>query len=224
MHLGTTLFSPANAPDFRLRVDDLKNLVTWQANINTRLPAGSKYFLEIGHNGNGDIQAAVNISDPVNCKPQTGIEFDQNTATTLEFQKPLGSGSDLWPAAPASYIWSLECAKYDPLASWFMVPANRDAFAHVSHTFAHMSLNNATYSDTNREIFYNIEWMKQVGIWNGNKFSPKGLIPPAITGLHNGDAIKAWMDNGITHVVGDNTRPLLKNKVCGPSAHIPHIL
>ena len=33
-------------------------------------------------------------------------------------------------------------------------------------------------------------------------FSAKGLIPPAITGMHNGDVINAWMTNGITSVVG----------------------
>lgn len=53
--------------------------------------------------------------------------------------------------------------------------------------------------------------MKQVGISAATRFSAGGLVPPAITGLHNGDAIKAWMDNGIKQVVGDNTRPALKN-------------
>lgn len=52
-----------------------------------------------------------------------------------------------------------------------------------------------------------------MGISAASKFSASGLIPPAITGLHNGDAIKAFMDNGITSVVGDNTRPVLKNQV-----------
>ena len=31
------------------------------------------------------------------------------------------------------------------------------------------------------------------------------------TGLHNGDAIRAWMTNGITSAVGDNSRPVLRN-------------
>jgi hypothetical protein len=83
----------------------------------------------------------------------------------------------------------------------------------ILFSFAHESLNNATYSDANREIFFNKQWMSQVGIASASKFSPNGLIPPAITGLHNGDAIKAFMDNGITAVVGDNTRPVLKNQV-----------
>jgi hypothetical protein len=30
--------------------------------------------------------------------------------------------------------------------------------------------------------------------------------------MHNGDAIKAWIDGGVTHVVGDNTRSVLMNQ------------
>ncbi|KAF4633936.1 hypothetical protein G7Y89_g4169 [Cudoniella acicularis] len=41
----------------------------------------------------------------------------------------------------------------------------------------------------------------------------KGLIPPAITGLHNADALRAWVDAGIVMVVGDNTRPILMNPI-----------
>lgn len=53
--------------------------------------------------------------------------------------------------------------------------------------------------------------MKQVGISQATQFSAGGLIPPAITGTHNGDVIKAWMDRGIKSIVGDNTRPVLMN-------------
>jgi hypothetical protein len=82
---------------------------------------------------------------------------------------------------------------------------------HISHTFTHEYLNNATYSDVNEEITFNIAWLKLIGIFGAQHFSANGLVPPAITGLHNGDAIKAFMDNGIRHVVGDNTRPVLIN-------------
>ena len=85
-----------------------------------------------------------------------------------------------------------------------MNSANRDAYAHVSHTFSHASLNNATYADVSKEISFNKAWLQQIGISEATRFSGKGLIPPAITGLHNGDAIRAWMDEGITNVVGDN--------------------
>ncbi|QDS77798.1 hypothetical protein FKW77_005623 [Venturia effusa] len=211
MHLSTGLYSPAGA-EFRIRPADLDAHVSWTANLNTRLPPGSSYYLEIGHNGNGDIMAAINTTEgSTNCNPDTAIYFEIAPRTELEYKKPLGTGTDLWPASPVAYSWTLTCASNDDVARWFTVPANRDAMAHVSHTFAHQLLNNATYGDANREIFFNKQWMSQVGIASGSKFSPKGLIPPAITGMHNGDAIKAFMDNGITSVVGDNTRPVLKN-------------
>jgi hypothetical protein len=73
-------------------------------------------------------------------------------------------------------------------------------------------LNNSTYSDAAKEISFNRQWFQQAGLSAARKFSPGGLIPPAITGLHNADVIKAWMDNGIRHVVGDNTRPILRNQ------------
>lgn len=75
-----------------------------------------------------------------------------------------------------------------------------------------VSLNNATFDDTNREMSFNVAWMRQLGIAGAKRYSSKGLVPPAITGLHNGDAIRAFMKNGITSVVGDNTRPPLQNQ------------
>ena len=99
----------------------------------------------------------------------------------------------------------------DGETNWFTVTANRNAFAHVSHTFTHLHLSNATYSDANKEVKFNQQWMTSVGISSATRFSSHGLIPPAISGLHNGDAIKAWLDNGINYVVGDNTRPLLRS-------------
>jgi hypothetical protein len=63
-----------------------------------------------------------------------------------------------------------------------------------------------------KEINFNIGFMKAMGFDKSPHYS-NGLIPPAITGLHNGDAIKAWMDTGIKYVVGDNTRPPLRSPV-----------
>lgn len=211
VHLITDLYSP-NGTQFRLRTQDLDAHVAWMQDINSRMPAGSSYIVELGHNGNGDIEnATASNAGASACNPGSAIEYDEQIDTALEFQKPLGSGANIWPDSPATYAWSPSCAKLDALASWFMVPANRDAYAHVSHTFSHMALNNATYSDTSKEISFNRAWMNQSAISNAKVFSTAGLIPPAITGLHNGDAIKAWMDNGITAVVGDNTRPILMN-------------
>jgi len=105
----------------------------------------------------------------------------------------------------------LICAKLDPLHMFFSTPSTRDAFAHVSHTFSHESEDNATYYDINKEISWNSAWLSQITLSAATNFSPKGLIPPAITGLHNGDALQAWWDNGIRACVGDNTRSVLMN-------------
>jgi hypothetical protein len=210
MHLETDLYRPDGSL-FRVRPGDLAAHVSWQSNLNSRLPSGSAYFMEIGHNGNGDIEAAIERNGP--CNPDTAIEYPEQVDTPLEFQKPLGTGTDIWPTTPTNYTWSLQCATRDNLASWFQNPTNRDNFGHLSHTFTHEALNNATYSDTWKEIQFNVKWMAQLGLSAGSRYSAKGLIPPAITGLHNGDAIKAWMDQGIVNVVGDNTRPVLKNTV-----------
>jgi hypothetical protein len=212
MHLATYLYIP-DGGRFRARPSDMAAHVAWQADLNSRLPAGSSFTVEIGHNGNGDIEWAVNnetVTGVSHCNPDSEIQYDAPADPPLEFQKPLGTGTDLWPTTPSNYTWSYECAAEDTLMDWFMVAENRDAFWHISHTFTHENLNNSTYSDTVKEIQFNQAWLNQNGLAAG-KFSPNGLIPPAITGLHNGDAIKAWLDNGIKYVVGDSSRPLLMN-------------
>jgi len=202
-----------NGTTFRIRTSDLETHKAWQAEINSRLPSGSRYLIEVGHNGNGDIEEATDLpAGAASCDPNYAVEYNSPPDTPLEFQKPLGTGTDLWPAEFANYTWSLACAKLDSIASWFS--NNLDTFAAVSHTFTHEELNNATYHDASREIYFNIAWFKHIGLWRSSQFSSTGLIPPAITGLHNGDAIRAWMDNGIRIAVGDNTRSVLRNQVC----------
>lgn len=215
VHLDTELYRPVNTT-FRVRTGNLQAHVDWQKKLNARLPAGSDFRLELGHNGNGDIIKAVEKPTAVGrCSPNQAVDYESPPDTPpdqLEWKKPAGTGVDLWPAQFTNYSWSAECAKLDDLASWFLSPNNLNAFAHVSHTFSHEELNNATYHDASREIFFNQAWLKQLRIDQAQHFSAKGIIPPAITGLHNADAIKAWTDNGIQFVVGDNTRPVLRNK------------
>lgn len=212
MHLQTALYLPANQ-NFRIRPSDLTAHKTWQSALNARLPPGSAYFIEIGHNGNGDIEQATSDAAAAAgiCTPPYGIEYDSPPDTPLEFAKPLGTGTDLWPPEFVNYTWTGTCAARDPVAAWFAGEVG--TFAAVSHTFTHEELNNATYYDASREIYFNQAWLAQVGLAGGERFSGRGLIPPAITGLHNGDAIRAWMDNGIRFVVGDNTRPVLRSQV-----------
>lgn len=152
------------------------------------------------------------ISEEI-CEPTGPIEFDDPPPPDLEYMKPIGTGTTLWPSDRPKYQYSNTCISSDPLAKFFQNSNNRDSFMHLSHTFTHQDLNLATYTDTSNQISWNKAWMDQIGISKGKWFSGKGLIPPAITGLHNGDALHAWKDNGILNVVGDNTRSLLLNKV-----------
>ncbi|KAH9863828.1 hypothetical protein J1614_009760 [Plenodomus biglobosus] len=160
MFLETPMYRP-QGQNYRAKPDDLSFHVDWQATLNSKMPRGSEFFIEIGHNGNGDIEAATDTTEGERtCSPSTAIEYAD---------QPDGSPD------------------------------------------SHADLTNATYSDTAKEISFNQAWLKQVGLDAALRFSPKGIIPPAITGLYNADAIKGWMDNGIVNVVGDNTRPLLRN-------------
>lgn len=209
VQLKTDMYYPAGAT-YKTTTTDLDNHITWMDDLNKRLPAGSKFKLELGHNGNGDIEVATSAENTV-CVPNAAVEYAEANDTALEYQKPLGSGADRWNASFTTYPWSLACAQRDSFAKWFNTPAKLNAYMHMSHTFSHMELNNATYHDAKREIEFNQAWMKQMGIASATSFSAKGLIPPAITGMHNGDVIRAWMDSGLTSVVGDNTRPVLRN-------------
>lgn len=212
LQLSTELYQPAGV-EFKIKTADLEAHVDWTSDINTRLPSGSDFWLELGHNGNGDLIAATDGSgSPGVCVPNYAVDYPYPPDTPLEFVKPPGTGVDLWPEEFEEYSWTDTCAKLDEFASWFMDKSHLNAFAHVSHTFTHEELNNATYHDAAREIFFNQAWLKQMGIDQADRFSAESIIPPAITGLHNADAIQAWLDNGIKYVVGDNTRPVLLNQ------------
>jgi hypothetical protein len=55
MFLTTDIYSPPNTT-FEITPNDLAQHIPWMAAINKKLPAGSSYFMEIGHNGNGNIE------------------------------------------------------------------------------------------------------------------------------------------------------------------------
>ncbi|KAH6896743.1 hypothetical protein B0T10DRAFT_396872, partial [Thelonectria olida] len=213
VQIATELYYPSGGDDFKIQIDDLESHITWQNSINSRMPTGSDFWLELGHNGNGDFISATLQDDNEICSPDDAVYYDSPNSTALEFKKERSTGVDIWPAEFEVYSWNKACAALDDFAAWFMIAENRNQFAHVSHTFTHLSLNNATYHDAAREIKFNQEWMAQTGIDQATHYSPHGLIPPAITGMHNGDVIQAWMDNGIYYVVGDNTRSPLRNSL-----------
>jgi hypothetical protein len=209
MFLESDIYLP-NGTTFRITATDMDGIKSWIPKITAKMNTGSEYYPEVGHNGNGNIEYSADVNDRT-CNGGA-IEYGDVPDTPLEFMKPLGTGTNLWPSTPTTYDWSLACTNLDPLKIWWATPDNRDSFATISHTFTHEEQNNATYSDINKEISFNQAWLKQVTISDSSKFTSNGIIPPAITGLHNGDALQAWVDNGITNCVGDNTRPVLVNQ------------
>jgi len=62
---------------------------------------------------------------------------------------------------------------------------------------------------SNNIIFFNTELFAATGGINTTTFSRYSMITPAISGLFNGAALQAILDNGIECVVGDNSVALL---------------
>src|ERR1035437_8193995 len=75
------------------------------------------------------------------------IEYADQVDTALEFVKPIGTGTNLWPNTPTAYPYTTTCIYQDTLKAWFAVADNLNTFAHISHTFTHEDENNATYFD-----------------------------------------------------------------------------
>lgn len=214
---------------FRIQAADYQQHVTWMKEVNSKLPPGSSYVIELGHNGNGDIEEAVEHdydNDPALCDPQEGVEYADQIDGPPDYMKPIGTGTDLWNKKFKKWQWTLDCMELDPLHVWMADKTNMHSYYHVSHTFTHEDETNATYADVVKEIQWNQEWFKRVGFTDAESspyFSPSGLIPPGITGLHNGDAIRAWLENNITYAVGDNSRPILMNVPSRKSDYHPII-
>jgi len=57
------LFQPSGTT-FRIRPSDLDSHVTWMKSINSRMPSGSSYFIEMAHNGNGNILVSCPCINP----------------------------------------------------------------------------------------------------------------------------------------------------------------
>ncbi|KAF1999707.1 hypothetical protein P154DRAFT_535215 [Amniculicola lignicola CBS 123094] len=207
MMLATPIYNSAN--QYRVVPADMNDIKAWVPTINAKMNPGSLFRPEIGYNGNGNIiQVDPNSSDSA-CTP--GPIFTGYDATDAEWEKPLGTGVTMWPTTPTNYTYTSTCLVKDTLSQWFQTASNRALFYHLSHTYTHMHLNNATYGDVYKEISFNQKWLAATGLSSGT-FSPKALIPPAITGLHNGDALQAMYDLGLRNAVGDNARPALRNQ------------
>ncbi|KAL3441770.1 extracellular serine-rich protein [Aspergillus insuetus] len=208
MFLSTLIYQSDRS--FRITPTDLDGINAWLPGIRSKMNPGSTYFMEVGHNGNGNIATATEaLGDDARCNGGALVLADPGPAP-LEFKKPPGTGTNIWPDTPATFDWDESCLEGDVLLPWWQ--KNYNEYAHVSHTFTHLRQDNVTYSDASKEITFNQDWLSQVGLASATRFTSNGIIPSAITGLHNGDALQAWDDRGITNCVGDNSRAVLRNQ------------
>ncbi len=195
----------SDGPENRMVASDLNNHYSWQTKVNQLLGAGSSVKLEFGYNGNGILEQ---INDPSTLSFSAPDTFDNN------FVKPLGTGIDYWPDTYNTTYksWKITNLNKDPLFKWVSSKNNANKFNYISHTFTHENFNNITYFDANNELYFNKEMSKLMDVYGKPFHSDSGMITPSISGLFNGDAIAAILNNGITNAVGDNSRANLINQ------------
>jgi hypothetical protein len=55
MFLETDIYQP-NGTAYRVTVADMTQIISWIPTIQAKMPPGSAWFPEVGHNGNGNIE------------------------------------------------------------------------------------------------------------------------------------------------------------------------
>ena len=85
---------------------------------------------------------------------------------------------------------------YDSLFNAVM--ANQTAFNFISHTYDHIGLDGATYSQALYEFTTNIQLAQSLGL---SAFSPQNLVTPGISGLTTSATMQAAWDAGVRYVI-----------------------
>ncbi|KAJ3416331.1 hypothetical protein HDV05_002271 [Chytridiales sp. JEL 0842] len=202
-------------PPFRLRGTDMSLVQRWQADLNSRMNAGSKFKLELAFNGNGvyaEVAKRIYLRSlqPVDLADEAYIVVDKS------FKKPLGTGIDVWRpinlklyTANNAYYNLGYFRAYDSLFNF--IHSQQANYFLSSHTFTHEDLNNCSYRDAFNEVNINRQFARGVGWESKPWFSSHSMVSPGISGVFNGDALRAFTAAGLTSVVGDITRPAINN-------------
>ncbi|KAI9008053.1 hypothetical protein BC832DRAFT_591301 [Gaertneriomyces semiglobifer] len=205
LQVDDTFLATEATPTFayRLTPTDAQNVIAWQKDITARLPSGSSIRVLHAFNGNGVLQATM---------PALAIDMPE-TGPNYTYIKPLGTGTNLWPAKTTMYkLYNALTLSLDPLyRAIVMNTANRDEFFWCSHTYTHMGLDLATRKDVDNELSFNIYFADVSGLSKSKMYTKKAMVTPMITGLHNGDALASMVANGITTAVSDATRVDVSN-------------
>jgi len=196
------------APHYRTSVEDMENLAEWQKDISSsRMPKGSDIRSELAING-------IHILIEADHKQFDLIEdWTDYPQYGYDYKKPLGDdiGSKRW-GAPTRVVdtnWDDKVLQEkDALYKYFKDPKNQDNFFWLTHTFSHQKLDFASYHDADMEMKVNIKMSSQpyLGMYERPCYSQHSIVTPEISGLHNGDALRALTENKVYYAVGDTSR------------------
>ncbi|KAI8465146.1 MAG: hypothetical protein J3K34DRAFT_525626 [Monoraphidium minutum] len=222
-------------PDrYRVAAADVQAHAAWQRRLNARLPAGSDVKLDMVYNGNGVLEKIYSPAGAANtpsCHEQTayraldcscfGKAYADCPATappfcrncTKTWEKPLGSfGVGLAAGAPADWDGAALLARDDLYRLVKGSPEVKDAFHWTGHMFSHQArllgvLDNVTYEGVTKLVTYNqiMAAKEHLDIADRPTYTRKVVVPPEVSGLCNGDALRAMWDSGIRAAIGDNT-------------------
>ncbi|ORX79585.1 hypothetical protein BCR32DRAFT_205435 [Anaeromyces robustus] len=189
-----------NNDQFRFSQSDIEDYLKFKKNIIKKMPAGSKFDIDLAFNGNGVL--------PV----EDQLQVDGNRYVEIDYVKPMGKGMKNWPVEYYNPNWTDEKLSEDDLYKYFKVKENRANFFWCSHTFTHENLDNASRTDVDNEIRLNIEIAKMLNLVDEEWWSGNSIVTPQISGLHNGDALEIFEKYNITSATGDISRSDITNK------------
>ncbi|OUM59544.1 hypothetical protein PIROE2DRAFT_14877 [Piromyces sp. E2] len=187
---------------YRTSVQDMINLAQWHHDVSGRLPEGSKIQIELAING-------FHIINEMQHKLIGGMDWTDPQEMPYNYTKPLGEVvTHRWPQQFDSDWDDQILQNEDPLYKYFKDPNHQDDFYWLTHTFSHMKLDVASYYDSFQEIKVNIKMSDEpyLGMYNRPCFSKHSIVTPEISGLHNGDNLKAFTENQVYYAVGDTSR------------------
>eukprot|EP01111_Echinosteliopsis_oligospora_P008511 TRINITY_DN2423_c2_g1_i3.p1 TRINITY_DN2423_c2_g1~~TRINITY_DN2423_c2_g1_i3.p1 ORF type:complete len:898 (+),score=232.22 TRINITY_DN2423_c2_g1_i3:167-2860(+) len=136
----------------------------------------------------------------------------QHTADYLRnLNNMLPSGSNVTVSFPFNGQGVSDAGGYEVDPLFLKAKTLLDEFVWESHTYTHPELDNLTYAETHLEMSSNLDTtLALFGSYNHPRYSNQSMVTPSISGIFNGEALRALWDVGIHFLVGDNSRPELR--------------
>jgi hypothetical protein len=160
----------------------------------------------------GMFNAAIGDEDKTNTYRLLPSDLDYILQWQNDITARLPEGSNIVLTFPFNgQTVVVEKGGYTGDALYVHAKSLRDNFFWESHTYTHPDMDNYTYAQALAEWTNNNP--TALDLFDGDLTNPHfcqlSVITPSISGLFNGNALKALWDFGIRYIVGDNSRPEL---------------